>query len=98
MYDSEAESQPGQGDRAWATRTGMGTASYVLVGTSRSMAEAFGSAPHGVGCAMGRHQATRHGRSIAEPRPLDDLLYRPDFAKGDDLDPAQGAERRAAPS
>jgi tRNA-splicing ligase RtcB len=46
----------------------MGTASYVLVGTSRSMAEAFGSACHGAGRAMSRHEATRrwHGREVAD--------------------------------
>jgi tRNA-splicing ligase RtcB len=37
----------------------MGTASYVLVGTAASEALSFGSACHGAGRAMSRHQATR---------------------------------------
>ncbi len=37
----------------------MGTASYMLVGTERSMKEAFGSSCHGAGRVMSRHQAKR---------------------------------------
>ena len=37
----------------------MGTSSYILRGTERSMAETFGSALHGAGRAMSRRQATR---------------------------------------
>jgi tRNA-splicing ligase RtcB len=37
----------------------MGTASYVLVGTGRAMAETFGSSCHGAGRAMSRTQAKR---------------------------------------
>ncbi|SDG59178.1 tRNA-splicing ligase RtcB [Pseudomonas benzenivorans] len=37
----------------------MGTASYVLAGTEAGMTLAFGSACHGAGRAMSRHQATR---------------------------------------
>ncbi len=37
----------------------MGTASYILVGTERSMKEAFGSSCHGAGRVMSRHQAKR---------------------------------------
>jgi len=37
----------------------MGTASYVLVGTAAGEALSFGSACHGAGRAMSRHQATR---------------------------------------
>ena len=37
----------------------MGTSSYILRGTDRSMAETFGSALHGAGRAMSRRQATR---------------------------------------
>jgi tRNA-splicing ligase RtcB len=37
----------------------MGTASYVLVGTDRAMAETFGSSCHGAGRAMSRTQAKR---------------------------------------
>ena len=37
----------------------MGTASYILVGTSQAMSETFGSSCHGAGRAMSRKQALR---------------------------------------
>jgi tRNA-splicing ligase RtcB len=37
----------------------MGTASYVLVGTERAMTDSFGSACHGAGREMSRHEAKR---------------------------------------
>jgi tRNA-splicing ligase RtcB len=37
----------------------MGTASWVLVGTERSMAQSFGSSCHGAGRLMSRHEAKR---------------------------------------
>jgi tRNA-splicing ligase RtcB len=40
----------------------MGTASYILCGTERGMALAFGSACHGAGRSMSRHQALRQWR------------------------------------
>jgi tRNA-splicing ligase RtcB (3'-phosphate/5'-hydroxy nucleic acid ligase) len=40
----------------------MGTASYVLVGTSEGMDLAFGSACHGAGRRMSRHQALKQWR------------------------------------
>jgi tRNA-splicing ligase RtcB (3'-phosphate/5'-hydroxy nucleic acid ligase) len=40
----------------------MGTASYILCGTSQGMGLAFGSACHGAGRAMSRHQALRQWR------------------------------------
>ena len=40
----------------------MGTASYVLSGTQEGMTLAFGSACHGAGRAMSRHQALRQWR------------------------------------
>ena len=40
----------------------MGTASYILVGTSQSMSQSFGSACHGAGRAMSRHAAKRQWR------------------------------------
>ncbi|HEX7971350.1 MAG TPA: RtcB family protein, partial [Thiobacillus sp.] len=43
----------------------MGTASYILVGTEEGMTHAFGSACHGAGRAMSRHQATRQWRGQA---------------------------------
>jgi len=46
----------------------MGRASYLLAGTSAALAETFGSACHGAGRALSRHDATRRarGRNIAE--------------------------------
>ncbi len=46
----------------------MGTASYVLVGTTASEALAFGSACHGAGRSMSRHQARRtwSGRQVID--------------------------------
>jgi tRNA-splicing ligase RtcB len=46
----------------------MGTASYVLVGTQESMGLAFGSACHGAGRSMSRHQALRQwqGRDVVK--------------------------------
>jgi tRNA-splicing ligase RtcB len=40
----------------------MGTASWVLVGTERSMAQSFGSSCHGAGRLMSRHEAKRKVR------------------------------------
>ena len=40
----------------------MGTASYVLVGTTRGESLSFSSSCHGAGRAMSRHQATRTWR------------------------------------
>jgi tRNA-splicing ligase RtcB len=40
----------------------MGTASYVLAGTTKGMELAFGSACHGAGRAMSRHQALKQWR------------------------------------
>jgi len=40
----------------------MGTASYILVGTKESEEKAFGSACHGAGRAMSRHQALKRWR------------------------------------
>jgi len=46
----------------------MGTASYILSGTTRSMELAFGSACHGAGRSMSRHQALRlwQGKEIVQ--------------------------------
>jgi len=43
----------------------MGTASYILVGTEASMGLAFGSACHGAGRSMSRHEALRRWRGRA---------------------------------
>jgi tRNA-splicing ligase RtcB len=40
----------------------MGTASYILAGTQHGMQRAFGSACHGAGRSMSRHQALRQWR------------------------------------
>ena len=40
----------------------MGTASYILAGTEEGMSLAFGSACHGAGRSMSRHQALRQWR------------------------------------
>jgi tRNA-splicing ligase RtcB len=44
----------------------MGTSSHILVGTREGMSRSFGSACHGAGRRMSRHQATRtwSGRSV----------------------------------
>lgn len=46
----------------------MGRASYLLAGTSAALAETFGSACHGAGRALSRHEAVRvaRARNIAE--------------------------------
>jgi tRNA-splicing ligase RtcB len=46
----------------------MGTCSYVLGGTEEGMRRAFGSACHGAGRAMSRHQALKQwqGRQVIE--------------------------------
>lgn len=51
----------------------MGTASYILCGTAEGMQRSFGSACHGAGRSMSRHQATRQwkGRAV-----VDDLARR----------------------
>jgi tRNA-splicing ligase RtcB len=56
----------------------MGTGSYVLAGTAESAARSFGSACHGAGRAMSRHQAYRRwqGRQV-----IDDLASRGIFIR-----------------
>ena len=46
----------------------MGTASYILAGSERGMRLAYGSACHGAGRAMSRHEATRrwHGADVID--------------------------------
>jgi len=46
----------------------MGTASYLLKGSAESMAVSFGSAPHGAGRRLSRHQAVRSasGRDVTQ--------------------------------
>lgn len=50
----------------------MGRASYVLVGTEKAMHETFGSACHGAGRVMSRHQAIKKAKGRAIWRELED--------------------------
>ncbi|WP_455379545.1 RtcB family protein [Petrachloros mirabilis] len=62
----------------------MGTASYVLVGTKESMSLAFGSACHGAGRSMSRHQALRqwHGRDVVKELANRGILIRSPSMRG----------------
>jgi len=50
----------------------MGTASYVLVGTEKAMAETFGSTCHGAGRVLSRRAAKRSSRGRSIQRELGD--------------------------
>ncbi len=50
----------------------MGRASFVLVGTRRSMEETFGSTCHGAGRVLSRHQAIKKAKGRAIWRELED--------------------------
>lgn len=56
----------------------MGTASYVLVGTTESKERSFASACHGAGRAMSRHQALKRwrGREVIESLGRRGILVR----------------------
>ncbi len=56
----------------------MGTCSYVLAGTEKSMRLAFGSACHGAGRSMSRHQALRkwQGRKVIDDLAEKGILIR----------------------
>ncbi len=62
----------------------MGTASYILVGTEVGMSRAFGSACHGAGRAMSRHQATRQwrGRALVDELAGQGILIRSPSLRG----------------
>jgi tRNA-splicing ligase RtcB len=62
----------------------MGTASYILVGTEAGMTRAFGSACHGAGRAMSRHQATRQwrGRALVDELAGQGVLIRSPSLRG----------------
>jgi len=49
----------------------MGTASYILVGTDKAMAETFGSSCHGAGRSMSRHAAIKRFRGENIKRELE---------------------------
>ena len=54
----------------------MGTASYILSGTTESEARSFSSSCHGAGRQMSRHQATKqwHGRAIVDQLRREGIL------------------------
>jgi tRNA-splicing ligase RtcB (3'-phosphate/5'-hydroxy nucleic acid ligase) len=62
----------------------MGTESWVLVGTERSAELAFGSACHGAGRAMSRHEALRRwrGRAVVEDLRHRGILIRSPSYRG----------------
>jgi tRNA-splicing ligase RtcB len=62
----------------------MGTASYILVGTADSERLSFGSACHGAGRAMSRHQATRQwqGRAVIDELAAQGVLVRSPSLRG----------------
>lgn len=62
----------------------MGTASYVLAGTEQSMSLAFGSACHGAGRSMSRHQALRQwqGRDVVKDLAARGILIRSPSMRG----------------
>jgi tRNA-splicing ligase RtcB len=56
----------------------MGTASYILAGTEEGMRKAWGSACHGAGRSMSRHQATHvfRGRQVEDELAARGILVR----------------------
>jgi tRNA-splicing ligase RtcB len=62
----------------------MGTASYILAGTEQGMEKAFGSACHGAGRAMSRHQALRNwgGRKVVDDLAGHGILIRSPSMRG----------------
>ena len=62
----------------------MGTASYVMVGTSDGLARSFGSSCHGAGRSMSRHQAVRQwkGRQLVDELARRGILIRSPSPRG----------------
>jgi tRNA-splicing ligase RtcB len=62
----------------------MGTASYILAGTSEAMAKSFGSCCHGAGRAMSRSQALKQwqGKEIVQSLAHRNILIRAASQKG----------------
>jgi tRNA-splicing ligase RtcB len=62
----------------------MGTASYLLVGTTEGMGLAYGSACHGAGRSMSRHQATRQwkGHRVIQELATQGILIRSPSLRG----------------
>lgn len=62
----------------------MGTASYVLAGTGKGLERSFGSACHGAGRSMSRHQALRQwrGRELIDELAARGILIRSPSYRG----------------
>lgn len=62
----------------------MGTASYILAGTAAGMEKAFGSACHGAGRSVSRHEALRrwHGREVVDQLAARGILIRSPSVRG----------------
>ncbi len=62
----------------------MGTGSYVMAGTEESECRAFGSACHGAGRAMSRHQASRawKGRQVIDELAARGIMVRSPSMRG----------------
>jgi tRNA-splicing ligase RtcB len=62
----------------------MGTASYILCGTREGMTRSFGSACHGAGRNMSRHQATRQwkGRAVVDELARRGIIIRSPSLRG----------------
>jgi tRNA-splicing ligase RtcB len=62
----------------------MGTASFILAGSATGMERAFGSACHGAGRAMSRHEAGRrwHGRDVVDRLAERGILIRSPSLRG----------------
>ncbi len=62
----------------------MGTCSYVLAGTTKSMGLAFGSACHGAGRRMSRHQAHKRwrGQQVVAALAAEGILIRSRSSRG----------------
>jgi tRNA-splicing ligase RtcB len=62
----------------------MGTASYILVGTSQGEALSFGSSCHGAGRSMSRHQALKQwrGRELVDQLAAEGIIIRSPSMRG----------------
>ena len=62
----------------------MGTASYILAGTTEGMGRAFGSAVHGAGRSLSRHEAMRRwkGRAVVDALAGHGILVRSPSLRG----------------
>lgn len=62
----------------------MGTSSYILVGTQEAMSLSFGSACHGAGRSMSRHQAHKQwqGRQVIDQLAGKGIIIRSPSARG----------------